>query len=84
MNTRNKSSIFGTKLSTRIMWAETIDVSVTHAMPYSYCSAAFRKAQCEYAESLLFDCSINTVNRCYGIAKRDEKTAQTKGALRER
>ena len=47
-------------------------------------SAAYSKAQCEYAESILFDCSINTVNRCYSVAKIDEKAAQTKGALRER
>ena len=47
-------------------------------------SAAYRKAQCEYAESLLFDCSINTVNRCYSVAKIEEKAAQTKTALRER
>ena len=47
-------------------------------------SAAFRKAQCEYAESLLFDCSVNTVNRCYSIAKIDEKAARTKAALRKR
>ena len=48
------------------------------------CSAAYRKAQCDYAESLFFTCRKNTVDRCYSDAKIGETAAKTKGALQER
>ena len=47
-------------------------------------SAAYKKAQCDYAESLFFTCRKDTVDRCYSDAKIDESAAKTKGALQER